>query len=393
MSEIANNNTDFLMPGSDPEASVQAKDLLGQTPVTGSLAAPPRLLDGGLRFRLAFGLLGGYALFFFSLYLADRIEGSGFTAFAGFGGWLAGCAVLLRSALHAKPSARPVIRIDLLLALWCNAGIVAFATFLGGEMRLEMLIGVVFGLLYSGLQFSEGRVRSVMLFTLLAYAFCVGLKSTLTPLSLEFELLCLLGLCVLLFSASLVSREIIRLRAEAGARNRQLTHALRRVEELALRDELTGLYNRRHLLDYVERAIAARERGGPEFALAYCDLDHFKRVNDRFGHECGDRLLQSFADAALSSVRTNDLVARLGGEEFVLVLVDADESEARDIVERLRMRTASIRVSNAEPTYRITLSSGLTSHREDDTVERILRRADTALYEAKDEGRDRLVCA
>ena len=165
MSEIANNNTDFLMPGSDPEASVQAKDLLGQTPVTGSLAAPPRLLDGGLRFRLAFGLLGGYALFFFSLYLADRIEGSGFTAFAGFGGWLAGCAVLLRSALHAKPSARPVIRIDLLLALWCNAGIVAFATFLGGEMRLEMLIGVVFGLLYSGLQFSEGRVRSCLLYT------------------------------------------------------------------------------------------------------------------------------------------------------------------------------------------------------------------------------------
>jgi len=118
-----------------------------------------------------------------------------------------------------------------------------------------------------------------------------------------------------------------------------------------------------------------------------------KRVNDRVGHESGDQLVQAFSQAALRSVRTNDLVARLGGEEFVLVLVDADESEASDIVERLRMRTAALRVSSAEPTYSVTLSSGLANYREDDTVASLLRRADEALYQAKEQGRDRLVRA
>ncbi len=351
------------------------------------------LLGIGRHYLLAIGLLSCYLLFFFSLYLADEFHAAPVSVSALFFSWLAVCLVLVRGSSLVSVAEQSTSRTRLLLAIWCNVGVVAAATLVGGEMRLLLLVGVVFGVLYSGLHFSEVRVRTVMVATLLAYGGCVGLKSTSVLMSPEFELLCGLGLAVLLLASSMVAREIVRLRLQARARNRQLAQALRRVEELALRDELTGLYNRRHLLDFVERAIAARERGGSSFALAYCDLDHFKRVNDRFGHECGDRLLQAFAGAASSSVRTNDLVARLGGEEFVLVLMDADEFDACDIVERLRLRTARLGVSSAEPTYRVTLSAGVAIYNEDDTVESILRRADTALYAAKERGRDQLVRA
>ena len=345
----------------------------------------------GQSYLLGFGLVSCYVLFFFSLYLADQIDAMPADVSLLFIGWLAVFVVLVRSLSGVQVSERLAGRNKTIIAIWCNVGVVAAATLVGGDMRLFLLVGVVFGVLYCGLHFSEIRVRSLVLATLVAYALCVILKSTSGPLELQFELLCVLGLAVMLLAASLISREIIRLRLQARARNRQLSKALRRVEELAMRDELTGLYNRRHLLDFVGRAIASRERGRPPFALAYCDLDHFKRVNDRFGHECGDRLLQAFAKAALSSVRTNDLVARMGGEEFVLVLVDASESEARDIIERLRLRTARLTVSSAEPSYRITLSAGLAIHSQDDTVDSILRRADGALYCAKEQGRDRLI--
>lgn len=422
MSEIANNNSDFLLPtGGSPRGAHQpgarsSLDTTGPSSVDASVdnaldsaaesgmgetfaalastaGTPQTLLSHWGRYVLAVGLLSCYLLFFMSLYLADQIDAAPLSVLGSLGCWVGGFVWLVNSSGQASEAGRTNSSADLLIALWCNLGIVAIATLLGGELRLPLLVGVVFGLLYTGLQFSESRVRNVMLSTIVAYVCAVTLKSTSATLVLEFELLCALGFAVMLFASSLIAREIIRLRQQAQVRAKTLSHALRRVEELALRDDLTGLYNRRHLLDFVERAIASCERGGPSFALAYCDLDHFKRVNDRFGHECGDRLLQSFAQAALNSVRTNDLVARIGGEEFVLVLVDTDESDASDIVERLRMRTSALRVSSAEPTYKVTLSSGLASFREGDTVEALLRRADAALYEAKDQGRDRLVRA
>lgn len=414
MSEIANNNSDFLLstrgsqrgeklPGARSSADAAVDGVVDSVPdaesgdtftaLASSRAAPRKLLNHWTPYLLAVGLLSCYLLFFMSLYMAGQIDAAPLSVLASLVCWVGGFVWLVTNSVRALESAQANTTTELIIAFWCNLGIVAIATLLGGDMRLLLLVGVVFGILYTGLQFSERRVRNVMLSSLVAYVCFVALKSTVEPLILEFELLCALGFAVMLFAASLIAREIIRLRQEAQMRAKTLSHALRRVEELAMRDDLTGLYNRRHLLDFVERAIAARERGGPSFALAYCDLDHFKRVNDRFGHECGDRLLQSFAKAASNSVRTNDLVARLGGEEFVLVLVDTDTSDASDIVERLRMRTSALRVSSAEPTYKVTLSSGLASFREGDTVEALLRRADNALYEAKEQGRDRLVRA
>lgn len=365
----------------------EAQQLQGFGSPMSSLFGLPR------RYVLALGLCGCFILFYAALFAGGAIDASLNLVTSLFAIWVVGFLAILRSGLQISQLSLAASRHDVMLAIWGNLGVVVAATIVGGEMRLMLLVGVVYGLLYSGLHFSESRVRTVLLTTLCGYLGCVLLQASLMPVVFEFELLCATGLAMLLLASAAISREIIRLRLNDRTRNRQLAEALRRVEELALRDELTGLYNRRHLLDFVDRAIATRERGGPSFALAYCDLDHFKRVNDCFGHECGDRLLKSFARAALSSVRNNDLVARIGGEEFVLVLVDTDGANASDIVERLRMRTANMQVSSAQPDYQVTVSVGLATHQEHDTVDSMLRRADGALYEAKAQGRDRLITA
>ena len=394
MSEVTNNRASFLLgPGeSGPAAKAErAIGFVGGERRPGVGASGSTLFGIERRYVLALGLVCCYLLFYTVLFAAGNIDASASLATSLFVGWLAGCVTILYGVRELPQLNFTGARIDVLLAVWGNLGVLVAATLVGGDMRPALLMGVVFGVLYSGLHLSERHVRTVLLVTLVAYLVAVLLRARFVPLSLEFELLCAVGLAVLLLASSLIAREVIQLRLHARSRNRQLAVALRRVEELALRDELTGLYNRRHLLDFVGRAIAARARGGPSFALAYCDLDHFKLVNDKFGHECGDRFLKAFADAALSCVRTNDLVARIGGEEFVLVLLDADDSMASDIVERLRMRTANIRVASAKPDYQITLSAGLAVHLEDDTVDGILRRADGALYQAKEQGRDRLI--
>lgn len=272
---------------------------------------------------------------------------------------------------------------------------VATAVLFGGELRILLLVGTVFGVLYGALHLNRDGVRAVTLTTLLTYAVAVTLYSQLSVfdglLRPGFEWVSALALITLTLSGLLVANEVVRLRERAQRRNGRLSDALQRVEELALRDELTGLYNRRHLLDFVQRQLASVDRGGASFTLCYCDLDFFKQVNDLFGHKCGDDLLRAFAREALHCVRAHDLVARLGGEEFVLVLVDADLDEASNIVERLRRLTANLPVHHTQPDYRVTLSVGVTANLASDSVDSLLRRSDRALYQAKEAGRDCMV--
>ncbi|MDZ7827898.1 MAG: GGDEF domain-containing protein [Gammaproteobacteria bacterium] len=163
---------------------------------------------------------------------------------------------------------------------------------------------------------------------------------------------------------------------------------------MTIRDELTGLHNRRHLMEVLARLDAeARRDPGHRFALCFVDLDHFKRVNDVFGHGRGDEILKRFAAIARDAVREVDHVVRLGGEEFVLVLVGAGEDDARLVAERIRVRLAALSVSERIPDFRISASFGVTGHRPGEHFETTLNRADHALYEAKRGGRDRLVVA
>lgn len=173
---------------------------------------------------------------------------------------------------------------------------------------------------------------------------------------------------------------------------RDVTHRKAHEERLAraaLTDALTGLVNRRGL----DEELATRLAAGAGGCVALFDLDHFKRVNDTFGHPAGDEVLRRFAALARASVRDQDLVTRLGGEEFAIVLPDATIDQAKLVCDRLRCAVAEARIRIDTHVIAVTVSGGVAPYRAGQSVDDVLRAADIALYCAKDAGRDRLALA
>ena len=158
----------------------------------------------------------------------------------------------------------------------------------------------------------------------------------------------------------------------------------------ATHDVLPGLPNRRAFGPMLERAVRAAREGSPS-TLALLDLDHFKTVNDRHGHTQGDEVLRDTARALRAALRTDDEAARLGGEEFGVILRGTNAADAGVLLDRLRQEIADQRWDI--PDLRVTTSIGYTELLADESVDArsALRRADAALYEAKEHGRDRIV--
>jgi len=188
----------------------------------------------------------------------------------------------------------------------------------------------------------------------------------------------------------------LRARIRVQLRNKRFYDALERVrnERDTLRrdsqtDPLTGLLNRRSLQAEVTSRCEARER----FGVLFMDLDHFKSVNDRFGHEMGDRVLVAVASVLKTALRPGDVVGRYGGEEFVGVVAGAGPESARLVAERLRRAIELMLPPKGGPT-KLTISIGTTvfdTRQSDERTEELLHRADMALYAAKRTGRNRVV--
>jgi diguanylate cyclase (GGDEF)-like protein len=168
----------------------------------------------------------------------------------------------------------------------------------------------------------------------------------------------------------------------------------RLLSRLATEDELTGLANRRHTLACANRAFESiREQQAP-LTLAILDLDHFKRINDAFGHAAGDHVLREFARIARENVRKSDLLGRWGGEEFLLVMPDTALNVALAAVERIRQAAAKVQGAPLPAGYKVTVSAGLaTDDGRAGALEDLIAEADAALYVAKHRGRDRLQVA
>ncbi|MBY8822929.1 GGDEF domain-containing protein [Sphingomonas colocasiae] len=165
------------------------------------------------------------------------------------------------------------------------------------------------------------------------------------------------------------------------------------LQQLVTRDGLTGALNRRGLEQAATIAMANARRRGRPFTVVICDIDHFKRINDRFGHAAGDRALISFADNVQAVVREVDMFGRLGGDEFCLLLSDLAPADAGDVVERIRAEVAGISVED-KPDLAFTASFGVAGFDDGDLwFGQILQRADQALYQAKEAGRNRIAFA
>lgn len=172
--------------------------------------------------------------------------------------------------------------------------------------------------------------------------------------------------------------------------NARLTDAMRQLNEIAIRDGLTGLFNRRHFLERLEEEIARASRLDHALHLALIDLDHFKTVNDTWGHHTGDEVLRIFAKQVRKMVRRSDIAARYGGEEFIILFPASPAEEIQTIIDRLQKELSWQTIAEA-PGLKIAFSAGLSHWRHGDTPETLIQRADEALYEAKRQGRGRVV--
>ncbi|MBO6556910.1 MAG: diguanylate cyclase [Pseudomonadales bacterium] len=234
----------------------------------------------------------------------------------------------------------------------------------------------------------------VACYGLLIYMLSVVYLTNVDALGWVTEIVLIIAFAlVLVFGPALYQFERNVIETVISDKNVELGKALEQIKELAVRDELTGVYNRRYLLDMLAREKAMADRKNDVFSVCYVDLDYFKKVNDRFGHATGDDVLRSFARVAEHVVREVDCVARMGGEEFVLVFAGTGERDAVRGAERLVAGLRDMHVTRAEPRYRVTVSVGITEYRQGDTIQQMLDRADRALYDAKRTGRNRMVVA
>ncbi|MDR8014447.1 MAG: diguanylate cyclase [Pseudomonas sp.] len=166
----------------------------------------------------------------------------------------------------------------------------------------------------------------------------------------------------------------------------------RRLTEQATTDALTGLPNRLKLTEVFERERAHALRSGTPLALVFLDIDHFKQINDRFGHEVGDRALTHFATVLAQRLRINDLFCRLGGEEFAVLLPGSTAGQARDIADSLRARLAAEPLRVDGDALSMTLSAGVSSFRVDgQSLDELMLAADRRTYAAKRAGRNRVI--
>lgn len=203
------------------------------------------------------------------------------------------------------------------------------------------------------------------------------------------ELVHFIVLLTILPPVSLLGAQLTSMRAKLHQQKDDLVQALAHIKTQADRDELTGLLNRRCMRDMITHHVKLQSRSGEGCSLALIDLDHFKRINDTHGHGVGDDVLRMFSQEMRKVLRETDLVARWGGEEFLVLLTGTRVDQALTAMERVREGLAVAAGPQAAPELRIKFSAGVAELMPMESMDKAIERADEALYRAKALGRDR----
>jgi diguanylate cyclase (GGDEF)-like protein len=208
------------------------------------------------------------------------------------------------------------------------------------------------------------------------------------------EIVVLFAFVLLLVLGPLLHRlELASIQNVLATRNLELDAALAQISELDVKDELTRVYNRRHVMQELVQQKALADRNGYLFTLCFIDFDYFEHVNDRFGRAAGDSALRNFAEMSQSTLRSVDSIARTGGEEFLVLLAGTSQQRGVLAAQRLAAGLREMVVSSNQPHYRITASMGITEYRRNEDIQATLDRANRALGEAKKTGRNKLMVA
>ena len=278
------------------------------------------------------------------------------------------------------------------MAWTITSGAVAYV--LAGEGRGVVPSMLAMILFFGALGLSPRQVVGIGLYAMAAFSVAVVVSprfygTTFDVMDGAYAAMIL----IVLAGCMVVNLRVQQMRQRLDRQREALAEALAENRALAMRDELTGLYNRRAMVELIQLECRRRRRGQGTLLFAMIDVDHFKRVNDHHGHAMGDHVLRVFADALRANVRETDVLARWGGDEFLLLLSDIEPRSAQTLLERTREAIAALPVPNAPPDLRLSMSAGLALHMPHSSPQETLERADQALYAAKDQGRNRVALA
>lgn len=310
--------------------------------------------------------------------------------------WLSGailvnCLVwytVLRSGLNLRFADPAMTLPQILAAVTIIVGAYAVTGPVHGSTMMLLVLVLVFGVF--NLQPTGARIAAG--YTLVAMALAQFIKMETDPVNypLKLEVAHFILTAAIVPTISSLAAQLSSMRARLQSQKDELAQALIRIQILATRDELTGLVNRRHMMEVLQQHRKRLERSGHHrFCLALIDLDHFKRVNDTHGHGVGDDVLRHFAQIAQRALRDTDVLARWGGEEFLVLLNDTTTEQANVGLERVREMLSQAVMSSAVPGLRTTFSAGLTPYDGTEPLDLCIERADRALYAAKAAGRNR----
>lgn len=226
-----------------------------------------------------------------------------------------------------------------------------------------------------------------------AYLFAMGMLYQVAPERTEpvGDAIIIVASFFAVVQISLVGGYIGDLRKTLEVRNRELNQAVDTIAELVNRDELTGIFNRRWLLRKLSEECERSRRTGNTLSLAILDIDHFKQVNDEYGHPVGDQVLIRIARTIESRIRKLDHFGRLSGEEFLLVMPHTELDDAVHKLDQLRALIGGLDLSPQGCPTPVTFSAGVTSYLDGEPSARFMKRADSALYAAKNQGRNTVV--
>lgn len=272
---------------------------------------------------------------------------------------------------------------------------IAVAYAINGPVRGVLLMLVALVLLFGAFTLPPPQCRRLGWYSVLVMGATMAVNAYRAddPLTMQVELIHGLFAAAVLPTIAHLAGQLSGIRHNLKAQRAELYTALERIRRLATRDELTGLPNRRHALELMGHEARRTQRQNAAMCLCMIDLDHFKRINDSLGHAAGDQVLRRLAQVATRHLRQSDVMARWGGEEFLLLLPDTTLAEAQEVVERLRGAVDQPDTWAERPELRVSFSAGLARHRSDETMDATIARADQALYLAKGQGRNRVVVA
>jgi diguanylate cyclase len=240
---------------------------------------------------------------------------------------------------------------------------------------------------FAMLKLKPSELVIVEAYVLVTYAVAIALRLSWFAGELDLRLEAIYAALVVLSSVwyAMAASYISGLRA-------RLRESVQTIEQLASRDALTGIWNRRHLDSLLHAELQRQQRFGGALSLCLVDVDHFKSINDRFGHLAGDAVLKRVAESMDTTLRNVDSLGRFGGEEFLAVLPGTAQADAAICAERLRVGVAALQGLTPGDS-RVTVSIGVAEAQPGEVLADLLARVDAAMYQAKREGRDRVVLA